>query len=52
MTNLLNAEFYKLRKSAAFRLLLMFVFVLGGLRGSLLLSGKFPSQDTRRILWN
>lgn len=33
MTNLLNAEFYKLRKSAAFRLLLMFAFVFGMLRG-------------------
>ena len=33
MTNLLNAEFYKLRKSAAFRLLLMFAFMFGGLRG-------------------
>ena len=33
MTNLLKAEFYKLRKSVAFRLLLVFAFVLGMLRG-------------------
>lgn len=42
MTNLLNAEFYKLLRSVAFRLLLMFVFVSGGLRGVTPVIRKIP----------